>query len=104
MEYELIYHPDILKDDLPKIPRNIRENIKKAIEERLLNDPIASGKPLRQSLKGHRKLRIGDYRVIYRIQENSIIILKIGHRNDVYTKVFTHIKWSLGQTLSCQNE
>lgn len=96
MEYELIYHPDILKYDLPRMPQNIREAIKRAIEERLIKDPIASGKPLRQSLKGHRKLRIGDYRVIYRIQGKLIIVLKIGHRNDVYTKVFTRIKWSVG--------
>ncbi|MDI6784392.1 MAG: type II toxin-antitoxin system RelE/ParE family toxin [bacterium] len=86
MEYNLLYHPDILREDLPQIPANFRNTIKKAIEERLLLDPILFGKPLRKSLKGHRKLRVGDYRVVYRVQDNEIIILKIGHKNDIYNK------------------
>ena len=50
--------------------------IKKAIEERLTLDPIGFGKPLRYSLKGHRRLRIGDYRVVYRIEpeKNNVLI------------------------------
>lgn len=95
MDYELIYHPDILKYDLPKIPQNIKLTIKRAIEERLLKDPIMTGEPLRQSLKGHRKLRVGDYRVIYKIQGNVIIILKIGHRKEVYKRVFPRIRWMI---------
>ena len=97
MGYALVYHPDILRYDLPRIPRNIKETIKRAIEERLFKNPVLSGKPLRQSLKGHRKLRVGDYRVIYRIPGNSIVILKIGHRNEVYAKVLTRINWSIGR-------
>ncbi len=93
MEYRLVYHPDILKYDLPKIPNNIKHSLKRAIEERLLNDPIYAGKPLRQSLRGHRKMRAGDYRVVYRIDGDLIIILKIGHRHDVYSKVLSRIHW-----------
>jgi mRNA interferase RelE/StbE len=89
--YKLIYHPDILKYDLPIIPQNIKETIRRAIEERLLTDPVLFGHPLRQSLKGHRKLRVGDYRVIYRIDRDKIIILKIGHRKEVYNKVSNRI-------------
>lgn len=91
MGYNLIYHPDIPKQDLPKIPRNIQDIIRRAIEERLVNDPFMYGEPLRQSLKGHRKLRVGDYRIIYRVQDKDIIILKIGHRKDVYLKVFSRM-------------
>lgn len=93
MVYNLIYHPDILKYDLPRIPGNIKESIRKAIEERLLFEPVLFGEPLRQSLKGHRKLRVGDYRVIYRIRGSNIIILKIGHRKEVYGKVFSRLNW-----------
>lgn len=91
MEYTLLYHPDILKEDLPRIPANARNTLKRAIEERILLNPILFGKPLRKSLKGHRKLRVGDYRIIYRVQGNNIIILKIGHRQDVYNKVTKRI-------------
>jgi len=91
MAYKLLYHPDILKHDLPKFPQNIRQIIRRAIEERIAKEPFLAGEPLRQSLKGHRKLRVGDYRVIYRISGNEIIILKIGHRREVYSKVFSRL-------------
>lgn len=93
MAYKIYYHPEILKSDLPKIPKNIKEIIRKAIEERLLLEPLVIGHPLRHSLKGHRKLRVGDYRVIYRVQEDGIIILKIGHRKEIYGKVFPRLNW-----------
>ncbi len=89
--YKVIYHPDIPKHDLSKIPQNIRDIIRRAIEERLIREPFMVGEPLRNSLKGHRKLRVGDYRVIYRVQGSTIIILKIGHRKDVYTQVFSRL-------------
>ena len=91
MAYKLLYHPDVLKHDLPKIPRNIKEAIRRAIETRLAEEPFMVGEPLRQSLKGHRKLRVGDYRVIYRVEGGEIIILKIGHRKEVYRKVFSRL-------------
>ena len=87
MSYRLLYHPLVLKEDLGKIPYEIKFRIKKVIETRLLSDPVLAGKPLRQSLKGHRKLRIGDWRLIYRIQRKDIIILKIGHRREIYRRV-----------------
>jgi mRNA interferase RelE/StbE len=97
MAYKLIYHPDILKYDLPEIPGNIKETIRRAIEERLLSNPVLFGQPLRQSLKGHRKLRVGNYRVIYRIKGSEIIILKIGHRKEVHRQALSRISWHLNQ-------
>jgi mRNA interferase RelE/StbE len=91
MTYKVIYHPDILKEDLPRIPKNIQDTIRRAIETRLLTDPFVAGEPLRRSLKGHRKLRVGDHRVIYRVQAGEIIILKIGHRKEVYSRVFSRL-------------
>ena len=91
MEYRLSYHPDVLKEDLEGVPANIRTRIRRAIETRLLTDPILSGQPLRQSLKGYRKLRVGDWRVIYRVAPPDIIVMKIGHRREVYQEVFRRI-------------
>ena len=84
MPYHLFYHPDIKKEDLPKIPRNIQKRIRKAIEERLLIDPDKYGEPLKRGLYGYRKLRVGDYRVIYKVDKEKIAIFKIGHRKEVY--------------------
>ncbi|MBN1594501.1 type II toxin-antitoxin system RelE/ParE family toxin [candidate division FCPU426 bacterium] len=86
MSYTILYHQDIPKKDLPKIPNNIQKRIKYAIETRLLFDPERYGAPLKRGLQGYRKLRVGDYRIIYKVNNNEIIILKIGHRKDVYEK------------------
>ena len=85
MSYQIIYSPDVLAD-IAKIPRNIKNRIKKAIEQRLAVDPLRFGEALRRSLQGYRKLRVGDYRVIYKIQQTNVIIFKIGHRKEVYGK------------------
>ena len=91
MKYGVVYHHEIT-DDLANIPVNIKKRIQKAIESRLIVDPINYGLPLRKSLQGHRKLRVGDYRIIYRIDAEKIIVLKIGHRRDVYPKTLSRIK------------
>ena len=90
MDYQPIYHHEI-PNDLVNIPANIKERIKRAIETRLLTDPVSYGLPLRKSLQGHRKLRVGDYRIIYRIEGEQVIILKIGNRKDVYPKVLVRL-------------
>jgi mRNA interferase RelE/StbE len=86
MKYSLIYHPDVYNEDIKNIPANMKSRIRKAIETRLQNDPILYGKPLRQSLKGHRRLRVGDWRVIYRVEAHKVVILRIGHRKEIYNK------------------
>jgi len=85
MSYQISYHPDVQKD-LADLPKNIKDRIQKAIEERLMKDPVKYGNPLRKSLRGYRKLRVGDYRVIYRLEERNIFVFKIGHRKEIYTK------------------
>ena len=87
MAYRIFYHPDVRKEDLPSIPSNIKERIKRAIEERLLKEPLKYGQPLKRSLRGYRKLRVGDYRIIFRVDKNAVIVLKIGHRKEVYNRV-----------------
>jgi addiction module RelE/StbE family toxin len=84
--YEIDYLKQVIQEDIPTLPASIKQMIKKAIEERLMVDPISFGKPLRYSLKGHRRLRISDYRVIYRIHSTKrrVIIVAIKHRKDVY--------------------
>ena len=92
MPYHLLYHPHIKKEDLPEIPKNIRERIRKAVKERLLTNPEKYGQPLRRGLQGYRKLRIGDYRVVYKVDKENILIYKIGHRKEVYHRAHLRIK------------
>jgi mRNA interferase RelE/StbE len=84
--YTLGYYERVVKKDIPSLPKTIRARIQKAIEERLAVDPVGYGKPLQHSLKGHRRLRVGDYRVVYRIDpvERRVDIVAIAHRKDIY--------------------
>ncbi len=86
MIYRLLYH-SLVPKDIEHIPQNLKNRLENALEKRLLADPVKAGRPLRQSLAGHRKMRAGDYRIIYRVQDDLIIVLKIGHRKDVYNSV-----------------
>ena len=84
--YLIEYLETVAKNDIPDLPKTARSMIKKAIEERIMVDPIGFGKPLRYSLRGHRRLRVGDYRIVYRIDpaDKIVIIVAIKHRKDVY--------------------
>jgi mRNA interferase RelE/StbE len=92
MEYNLIYHPAVKKVDLPKIDVKNKSMIKRAIEERLTASPEIYGKPLRRSLKGYWKLRVGNYRIVFKIAGNDIRILAIIDRKTVYQKSEKRLK------------
>lgn len=81
-----VQYLDSVKEDLRGLPKSVKEKLKKAIEKRLMLNPIEFGKPLQYSLKGLRRLRVEDYRIIYQIDLDSktILIVKIGHRKEVY--------------------
>jgi addiction module RelE/StbE family toxin len=83
-KYTIEYLNTVIKEDIPNLQPTIKDMIQKAINERLTVDPIGFGKPLRYSLKGHRRLRVSDYRIIYRIENNIVLIIAIKHRKDVY--------------------
>ena len=83
-KYTIKYLDIVVKEDIPNLESTIKTMIKKAIEERLTIDPIGFGKPLRYSLKGHRRLRVSDYRIVYRIDKDTVIIVAIKHRKDIY--------------------
>lgn len=87
MPFELIYHPEVKAIDIPRLNEKIRNRIKAAIELRLLTAPHEYGHSLRKTLKGYWKLRVGDYRVIYKVDKNKVIILGIIHRKKVYDEI-----------------
>ena len=79
------YHPKVKSEDIPRLSSNIAVRIENVIKKRLIVNPIKYGFYLHGSLKGYRKLRVGDWRVIYRIVDNKEIrIIAIGNRKDVY--------------------
>ncbi len=91
MTLELRYHPDVRDVDIPKLNETLKKRIKKAIEERLSIYPHRYGEPLRKTLKGYWKLRVGDYRIVYKIEGNEVRIFAIINRKDVYTKIIKRL-------------
>lgn len=89
--YEIIYAEAVVKEDLPNILEPWKSDIKHAIEARLMTRPEVYSRPLRRSLKGYRKLRVGDYRIVFRIESGKVKIFVIQHRSTVYTSALDRV-------------
>ena len=75
------------KKKIEKLDPSILVIIKKAIES-LSSNPY-KGKPLSYELAGLRSLRTTDYRIVYRIKEERliIIVISVGHRKEIYKRL-----------------
>jgi mRNA interferase RelE/StbE len=91
--YTPLYHPKVRDEDVSRIPLNVQRRIARALETRLVLAPQQHGTPMRGTLKGYWKLRIGDYRVVYKIVETEVWIFGILHRKQVYEHVLRRIGW-----------
>ncbi len=87
MIYRIEYLESVVREDIPRLSKDVRRRIRKAIEQKLASHPIEFGKPLRYSLKGARRLRVEDWRVVYIIEPPGVVVIvKLGHRKDVYER------------------
>lgn len=84
MMWEVLIHPLVFAEDFKKIPPVDRKLIIKVVRKKLTREPEAFGKPLGGGLKGYWRLRVDDYRVIYAIVKNKVIVkvIKVGIRRD----------------------
>jgi len=85
--FTLRYHPAVRARDLPLIDAKFKNRIKTAIERRLATEPQRYGEPLRKTLRGYWKLRVGDYRVVFKIVGQEVLIFGIIHRRKVYDAI-----------------
>ena len=85
--FKILYHHLVVHDDISKLSTVWKKNIKKAIETKLTTKPDLYGKPLRRSLRNYRKLRVGDYRIIFRIEDNTVKVFAIQHRSVIYSTI-----------------
>lgn len=83
MSWAIIYHQDV-EDDLESVAPSAARRIMRAIDTKLTTEPLQFGAPLSVNLSGFRKLRIGDYRVVYQVIEAKVIVfvLAVGPRRD----------------------
>ena len=83
MTWRILYH-HLVKEDLESVGPSAARRIVKAIDAKLTRSPMDFGLPLSGNLANFRKLRIGDYRVVYQVREKTIIVyvLAVGPRRD----------------------
>ena len=92
MIYTVEFLTAVNNEDVPRLDTTILTNIRKAMETKLLTFPTTFGKPLRESLKGHRSLRVENYRIVYVVEpNNNILIVAMRHRRDVYQVAATRV-------------
>ncbi len=91
MPFELRYHPDVKAIDIPLLDAKLRNRIKRAIETRLTTAPHQYGVPLRKTLHGYWKLRVGDYRVVFKIAGEEVWIFGVIHRKRVYEEIIKRL-------------
>ncbi len=82
--FAVVYQKIVVAEDIPNLSPTTKERVRRAIEEKLTTYPAVFGKPLRQSLRGYRKLRVGEYRVVFRITDTKVLVFAILHRSVVY--------------------
>lgn len=94
--WKIKIHKLVLSEDFKFISYPDQKIILKDIRKKLAVDPEVYGKPLLGELKGCWRLRVKDYRVIYKIRRDTIevLVIKVGIRRDAeaYRKMFSRIK------------
>lgn len=78
------FKPTALRD-LKKLPRDVQGRIIKKLDfySRTRN-PIRFAEPIKDRDFGEYRFRAGDYRIIFDIVDQEIVILVVGHRKDIY--------------------
>lgn len=84
MPYAISYVPSAAKA-IRKLDRPIACRLLNAIES-LASDPHPAGCLQLKGGNGEFRIRVGDYRIVYDIQDDELVILvlKVGHRREVF--------------------
>jgi addiction module RelE/StbE family toxin len=84
LAYNIVYKKSVQRD-LKKVPKAEADRILKHIEQELSQNADAYPM-LKGQFAGLRTYRVGDYRVIYAIIGDDCLVLRIGHRKEVYKR------------------
>ncbi len=81
-EYRILYKSNVERD-FKSIEIKQRKRISKKIETVLSQNPC-KGKQLKGEYKGFWRIRIGNYRIVYKIIRKDVIIVAVGHIKEIY--------------------
>lgn len=82
MAYTLLYTKTAVKD-IKKLDKVVKRKIKIKIGAYSQN-PITQAKKLTDFSLGSYRWRIGNHRIIFDLDKKNIVILRVGHRKEVY--------------------
>ena len=85
MKYRLIYTRRALRD-IDALDDLTKKRIAKVLA-RYEGDPLKHAASMTDSRLGSYRFRIGDYRVIFDLEGKDIVVLRVGHRRELYTRL-----------------
>jgi len=84
VKYKLVYTYRADKD-IQRLDKLIKSRIGKALI-RCKEDPFKYAEKLSDSTLGTYRFRVGDYRIIFDIENTNVVILRVGHRKEIYKR------------------
>lgn len=87
MAYRIVLKPSVEKA-LASLPRRALKRIDARILS-LAEDPYPAAAKLLRGEEGIRRIRVGDYRILYRVEKDRLVVLvvRVGHRREVYRRL-----------------
>ena len=84
MDYKIVFTRSAAKD-ISKLEPEVKEKIGDAIR-RYGRDPLNYARKMIGPSLGSYRFRIGDYRVIFDIEGDEIVVLRVGHCKEIYRR------------------
>ena len=84
MKYRLVYTQKAVRD-IDRLDAGVKNRIGTTLL-RFKDNPLQYAERLTNSELGGYRFRIGDYRVIFDIEGNDIVVLRAGHRKEIYKR------------------
>lgn len=85
MAWQINFTPTAAKE-MSNLDNKIQERIRIFLRERVAPGPRTSGSPLKGQLRESWRWRVGDYRILGKIDDDQVLVLvvHVGHRSKVY--------------------
>jgi len=84
MNYKIVFTKRAARD-ISKLEPEVKENIGEALK-RYCEDPFSHARKMVDPSLGSYRFRMGDYRVIFDIVGDEIVVLRVGHRKEIYRR------------------
>ena len=84
MKYKVVFTKRAARD-ISNLEPEVKDRLKDAMTQ-YSEDPLSHARKMIDPSLGTYRFRIGEYRVIFDIVGEEIIVLRVGHRKDIYRK------------------